>query len=162
MLCSLCLNTVTFSVLNLGEIRIVETWIQKQELKADNKPTYSIMNVIQGYKHKNNIILCEYPTFCSYTVQLYRMDVKLRALFPLQFCKYLTTKMNPLKLLIIKSTQCYTIQSSPYYCSNPLYVLSNSCLWFIYCVQFGVGGPIDHNSLSNFAYLRGLKEALRS
>lgn len=28
------------------------------------------------------------------------MDVKLRASLPLQFCKYLTTKMNPLKLLI--------------------------------------------------------------
>lgn len=48
------------------------------------------------------------------------MDVKLRALFPLQLCKYLTTKMNPLNLLIIKSTQCYTIYSSPYYYRNLL------------------------------------------
>lgn len=48
------------------------------------------------------------------------MDVKLRALFSLQLCKYLTTKMNPLNLLIIKSTQCYTIYSSPYYYRNLL------------------------------------------
>lgn len=40
------------------------------------------------------------------------MGVKLRALFPLQFCKYLTTILNPLKLLIIKFTQYYTVRFS--------------------------------------------------
>lgn len=41
------------------------------------------------------------------------MYVKFRALFPLQFCKYLTTKMNPLKLLIINPRNAIRFSRAP-------------------------------------------------